>query len=423
MLVDVTEEHLGLWAEELVSLTEGLGDLFARPEPREVFADLVEGLLAGLGRVNGWTLSARAGHATPDRVQKFLNAASWSADVLRDRVRDYVIAGIGDPEATLVLDDTQVQKKGTHSVGVAHQHCGLTGDVRNCQVMVMLTCAASGGHTFVDRALYLPEPWTGDRDRCRAAGVPDEVGFATKPRLGLGMLERALAAGLPCAWVAADSGYGRDPGLRAWLHAGRLRYVLAVPVDLPLSGPPGKARQPKVHKAGDLLHYAVVRDRWERRSCGEGAKGRRFYDWTAFEVRVTGQEPAPGFAHRLLVRRSTEKKQLAGGRVDYEYAFFLVHAPTGTPVPEMISRAGVRWQIEEDNREAKQLVSLGGYQVRTWTAWHRHVTCAMLALAFLVVQRAHHPDPEPPAEKPGDLPGQAGAEGKAEAVTPAPRPR
>ena len=86
----------------------------------------------------------------------------------------------------------------------------------------------------------------------------------------------------------------------------------------PLSGPPGKTRQPKVDKAGDLLCYAVVRDRWERRSCGEGAKGQRFYDWTAFEVTVTGQQPAPGFAHWLLVRRSTEKKQLAGGRVDYE---------------------------------------------------------------------------------------------------------
>ncbi|MET9914352.1 hypothetical protein ABZZ74_47945, partial [Streptomyces sp. NPDC006476] len=160
--------------------------------------------------------------------------------------------------------------------------------------------------------------------------------------------------------------------------------MLAVPVDLLLSGPPGKARQPKVDKAGDLLHYAVVRDRWERRSCGEGAKGQRFYDWTAFEATVTGQELAPGFAHWLLVRRSTEKKLLAGGRIDYEYAFFLGHAPTGTPVPQMISRAGVRWQIEVDNREAKQPVGLGGYQVRTWTAWHRHVTCAMLALAFLV---------------------------------------
>ncbi len=168
-------------------------------------------------------------------------------------------------------------------------------------------------------------------------------------------------------------------------------------------------------------------DQGERRPCGEGSKGQRFYDWTAFEVRVTGQEPAPGFAHRLLIRRSTEKKQLAGGRIDYEYAYFLAHAPTATPVPEMISRAGVRWQIEEDNREGKQLVGLGGYQVRTWTAWHRHVTCAMLALAFLVVQRAQHPDPgpqtNPPADAPAEIPAQPGHTGKAQTVTPAPKAR
>jgi SRSO17 transposase len=306
---------------------------------------------------------------------------------------------------------------------VAHQHCGLTGDVRNCQVMVMLTYSAPGGHAFIDRALYLPEAWAGDRDRCRAAGVPDEVGFATKPQLAVGMLERALAAGTPFAWVAADAGYGRDPGLRAWLHARALRYVLAVPVDLPLAGPPGRQRQPRVDKAGDLLHYAVVRDRWERRSCGEGAKGQRFYDGTAFEVTVTGKDPAPGFVHRLLIRRSTEKKQLAGGRIDYEYGYLLVHAPTATPVPEMISRAGARWQIEEDNREGKQLVGLGGYQVRTWTAWHRHVTCAMLALAFLVVQRARHHDHQPPARTTDDLPDHADAEANALTVTPAAQAR
>ena len=122
MLVDVTEEHLTVWAEELAALTEGSGGLFARPEPREVFADLVDGLSAGLGRVNGWTLSARAGHATPDRVQKFLNAASWSADELRDRVREYALAGIGAPEATVVLDDTQVQGPPLPTTAAAATH-------------------------------------------------------------------------------------------------------------------------------------------------------------------------------------------------------------------------------------------------------------------------------------------------------------
>jgi SRSO17 transposase len=398
MLVDVTPEQVDVWAEELAELTGGLGHLFTRPEPREVFADLMEGLLSGLTRKNGWTLAERAGHATPHRIQKFLGEASWDTDELLSQLRTYVSEYLGDVAATLVLDDTQVQKKGTKSVGVKRQHCGVTGDVRNCQVMVMLTYAAPGGYTFIDRRLYLPRDWTEDRERCREAGVPAEVAFATKPRLATEMLQRALDDKVLFTWVAGDSGYGRDPDLRDFCHHQRLLYVLGVAVDLPLDGPPGKAdlRQPRIKCAGDLLHYATSRDQWERRSCGEGTKGRRYYDWTVFQVQVTGQEPAEGFEHHLLIRRSTEKKQLAGGRFDYEVAYFLVHAPIGTPAADMIAQAGVRWKIEEDNKDGKQLVGLDQYQVRKWTPWHRHVTCTMLAQAFLVVQRARHTDPEPP---------------------------
>ena len=390
MLTDVAPEHVEGWAEELASLTAGLGHLFARPEPREVFADLVEGLLSDLGRKNGWTMADRAGHATPHRIQKFLGEASWDADALLTEVQDYIAAELGDGQATLVLDDTQVIKKGTRSVGVAHQHCGVTGDVRNCQVMVMLTYAAEAGYTFYDRRLYLPAGWADDAERRQDAGVPEQVCFATKPQLGIAMLKNALARDLPFGWVAADADYGKDPALRAFLHDRALPYVLAVPVTLPLLGPAGKPRQPAVAQAGDLLHYATSRDGWERRSQGEGSKGQRYYDWTWFEVTLPGQEPADGFAHHLLIRRSTDKKRLAGGRIDYEYAYFLVHAPAGAPLAEAVRRAGVRWKIEENNETAKQVTGLGQYQVRRWTSWHRHVTCAMLALAFLTVQRARH---------------------------------
>ncbi|MGW1762180.1 IS701 family transposase [Streptomyces mirabilis] len=393
-------EHVEGWAEELAALTDGLGHLFARPEPREVFADLIEGLLSDLGRKNGWTMAGRAGHATPHRIQKFLGEASWSADGLLAEVQAYAARELGDPSATLVLDDTQVIKKGDKSVGVGHQHCGTTGDIRNCQVMVMLTYTAASGHTFYDRRLYVPESWTGDRERCRAAGVPDEVAFATKPQLGIAILRGAVAGRPPFSWVAADADYGKDSALRSWLHGQKIRYVLAVPLTLPVQGPPGKPYLPKVAAAGVLLHYATVREQWERRSQGEGSKGQRAYDWTWFEVTLPGQIPADGFAHQLLIRRSTEKKQLEGGRVDFEYAYFLVHAPAADPVTEAIVRAGVRWKIEENNELAKQITGLGQYQVRRWTSWHRHVTCAMLTLAFLTVQRARHPDPEP------DLPGQ-----------------
>jgi len=168
-----------------------------------------------------------------------------------------------------------------------------------------------------------------------------------------------------------------------------------VPVTLPVAGPPGKPYQPAVAQVGDLLHYATMRDQWERRSQGKGSKGQRYYDWAWFDVVLPGQEPADGFAHHLLIRRSTRKKQLAGGRVDFEYAYFLVHHRRDAALPEAVCRAGVRWKIEENNEQAKQITGLGQYQVRRWNSWHRHVTCAMLALAFLTVPRAQHPEQQP----------------------------
>jgi SRSO17 transposase len=239
------------------------------------------------------------------------------------------------------------------------------------------------------------------------------------------MLQRAVDGEVLFAWVAGDSGYGRDPDLRDFCHRQRLPYVLGVAVDLPLDGPPGKPDlgQPPIKRAADLLPYATRGDRWERRSCGEGAKGQRYYDWSVFAVTVTGQGAAEGFEHHLLIRRSTDKKQLAGGRFGYEVAYFLVHAPTGTPTADMIVQAGVRWKIEEDNEDGKQLVGLDQYQVRKWTPWHRHVTCAMLAQAFLVVQRSRHPDPKPPSADDAPPPAPRQALGKAQLAMQGTAPR
>lgn len=157
MMLGVTAEQIAEWDAELSALTGSLGFLFNRPEPRVVFAQFIEGLLAELPKKNGWTLSERAGHVTADRIQWLLNGSVWDADRLRDADRNYVITQLGEGDASLVIDDTQAQKKGTKSVGVAFQHCGLTGDVRNCQTMVMLTYATAAGHAFIDRRLSLPE--------------------------------------------------------------------------------------------------------------------------------------------------------------------------------------------------------------------------------------------------------------------------
>jgi SRSO17 transposase len=163
------------------------------------------GLLSRTERKNGWTIAEFAGDATPDGMQRLLNFYSWSADDVSDDLRDYVIAGFGDKAGVLVPDETGFLKKGTKSAGVQRQYSGTAGRVGNCQLGVFLAYAVpGGGRALIDRELYLPESWTSDRGRCREAGIGDEVEFAIKPELARTMIARAVEAGVPFSWVAAD---------------------------------------------------------------------------------------------------------------------------------------------------------------------------------------------------------------------------
>ncbi|GAA4230497.1 SRSO17 transposase [Streptosporangium album] len=246
----------------------------------------------------------------------------------------------------------------------------------------MLTYASSAGHAFVNRRLYLPRSWAGDGARRAVAGVPEQVVFATKPQQVIDMLTEEMAAGTPFRYFAADSGYGRDPGLRAFCHTRQIAYVMAVPVDLPVLKLRG-GTEPVGHVLDRLLAQANP-GRWERRSCGNGTKGVRAYDWTAVSATLAEQRPADGHAHTIVIRRSISDPA--------EVEFFLAHAPTGTPVTELIGVAGARWKIEENNETGKDLLGLTQYQVRKWDGWHRHVSTVMLALAFLAVSHAHLDD-------------------------------
>src|SRR5690348_2339992 len=146
------------------------------------------GMVSGLDRKNCWTIAEHCGNATPDGLQHLLSRAKWDADAVRDDLRDYVIDAFADPDATLILDETGDVKKGVHSVGVQRQYTGTAGRIENSQVAVFLTYATRRGHGFLDRRLYMPKSWIGDPDRCRAAGVPDRVQFATKPALATAMI-------------------------------------------------------------------------------------------------------------------------------------------------------------------------------------------------------------------------------------------
>ena len=215
------------WARGLDELAERIAPRFRRIEARHRARSYLSGLLAPLERKNGWHLAEAAGDASPDSVQDFLSRMRWDADAVRDDLRAYVVEHLGDVDAVMALE-TGFIKKGEHSVGVQRQYSGTAGRIENCQVGVFLGYASRHGHALLDRALYLPKTWAGDEERRRIAWVPEDVSFATKPKLGIKMLERALDAGVPCAWVTGDCIYGSDSTLRRFLERRRVGYVLAV---------------------------------------------------------------------------------------------------------------------------------------------------------------------------------------------------
>jgi len=211
------EKRLSGWKRELLRAHERIAGLFARSEARERSLAYLQGLLSHCERKNGWQLAEWMGEAAPYCVQHLLDRARWDADAARDQLRGYVLEELSSPDAVLIADETGFLKKGLHSVGVKRQYTGTAGRIENSQVGVFLCYASEKGAALVDRELYLPEEWAADDQRRRAAAVPEETAFATKPEPARRMIERALQAGAPCNWVAADEVYGNNSkGSAGW---------------------------------------------------------------------------------------------------------------------------------------------------------------------------------------------------------------
>ena len=194
-------------------------------------------------------MAEAAGDATPYGLQPAPYRAARDPEAVRDDRRDYVVAHRSDPQGVLVVDETGFLKKGDKSAGVQAQYSGAAGRIANAQVGVLLTYAGAWGHIFLDRALYLPTSWADDRCRCRAAGIPDDVARATRPALAQVMLERALEAGVPAAWVTADSVYGAVKYLRVWLEARPIGYALTVSGKDTVVGPNWRQRRSAAYLA------------------------------------------------------------------------------------------------------------------------------------------------------------------------------
>jgi len=368
------------WAEAFEAAFAYVAGRFARVEPRRQARAFLLGLLSDVDTRSCWQLAEQAGDRTPHRMQRLLGEAVWDADAVRDDVRRYVVDELGDPGAVLIIDDTGDVKAGIHTVGVQRQYTGTAGRIENSQVAVFLAYASCRGYTLIDREVYLPRCWADDPARRTAAGVPEQVRFATKITLARRMLARAAAAGVPASWATADEFYGGDRGLRRDLQARGMGYVLAVARNHRVTACAAIGPQ-----RADQLAASLTAQAWNRYSAGDGAKGPREYDWAW--VGITPPDDEQTGHHWLLVRRAL---------TDGELAFYRCWSPIPTGLPTLVRVAGTRWCVETCFKTSKNATGLDEHQVRRFDSWYRHTTLVMLAHAILTVIAAHERTRRPP---------------------------
>jgi SRSO17 transposase len=366
-----------------------LASCFTRVEPRRQARKYVTGLMGDVPRKNCWVLAEQAGDQTPDRMQRLLERAAWDAAEAVRGVRGFVVGHLGDPaEAVLVLDESGQEKAGERTAGVKRQYLGCAGRVANGINIVYASYAAPAGHAVVSARLYLPQDWAGDRRRRQAAGIPEDLTFATKPALAAQIVQQLLEEGRCPPWVTGDEVYGRDGRLRSFLEEHHTGYVLKIPCSFRVTLPSGQRMR------ADHAARLVPASAWQTASAGHGSKGERDYRWAWLAT-------ASARHHLLIRRRLTDPGDLA---------YVLCYAPAGRACPftTLVRTAGRRWPVEEDFRLGKTDFGLADSQVRRYTALTRHVALAMAAVAVCAVTaalaRSRTSMLARPPTSPGDLP-------------------
>jgi SRSO17 transposase len=400
---------------------------FQRAEDRESrFAKFVEGLVSVIGHADRarplWdycvglimpfgrkSVEPMAAVTAPERVAAqhqsllhFANQAPWSDEKVLAKVREMVVPALErhGPIEAWIIDDTGLPKKGRHSVGVGRQYCGQLGKQDNCQVAVSLSIANHHASLPVAYRLYLPEDWTADGERRRKTGVPEEIGFKTKPEIALEQLRWACEAGIARGVVLMDAGYGCNTNLRTGISALALCYVAGIlsQTSVWVSGtgplPPkkwsGRGRQPKLIRRDDK-HQPV--------SVKELALGLPKRTWRTIKWREGAAEWLSSRFARVRIRAAHHDYKLTDSRPE---EWLLIEWPKGEKEPtkywlstlpkEITFRALVdltklRWRIERDYQELKQEVGLGHYEGRGWRGFHHHATLCIAAYGFLVSER------------------------------------
>ena len=382
-------------------LMQGLG----HADRHAGLSDYCTGLMLPLSRKSVEPMAARVDplHASAKHqsLHHFVAKAQWSDQELLRRVAQWVVPVMDfSAGGWWIIDDTGFPKKGTHSVGVTRQYCGVLGKQDNCQVAVSVTLACEEGSLPVAWQLYLPHIWAEDKARRLKAGVPEDIAFATKPQIALQQIRELLAQEAPRHCVLADAGYGIDYAFRQGLSDLGLHYLVGI-TSAVVVWPPGVEPLPPKPYSGMGRPPVMPRRTAKRQPVNVKTLAQSLPD-SAFH-NISWRE---GTNERLTGRFAALRVRCAGGNVGkarlLPEQWLLIEWPTDQAEPEkyylstlpqttalndLVHAAHMRWRIERDYQDLKQDLGLGHYEGRGWRGFHHHATLSIAAYGFLMAQR------------------------------------
>lgn len=381
---------------ELTRYMKRFDDCFGRSDTRAYLPVYIQGQLSNLSEKSCEPMALAAG-VPPRNLQEFLSAYKWDESLARDRLRELVIADHAGPHSIAIVDETSDVKKGDKTPGVKRQWCGTVGKTENCIVTVHLAYAREDFHCLLDGDLYLPEDWAADRDRCRAAGIPDEVDYRPKWQIALDLYDRAVAGGLTFDWLACDEGYGGKPEYLRQLDAREQWFVAEVPTtftgwvhepkvtERPFRRDRGRGRKtprlvfgsPPAISAQNMLRYSPqLRDQpWVRYHVKDGQKGPLVWEVKHTRITIKDEHGLPARRLHLIVARNALDPS--------EVKFFVSNAPAETPVQTLLLVAFSRWRVERCFEDQKQEVGLDQWEGRRWLGLQRHLVLTAVSYLFL----------------------------------------
>jgi SRSO17 transposase len=359
----------------------------------------IAGLIGPGDRKSVQPMAARAGDASYDQLHHFVSSGVWDAAPLEAALLAEADRMVGRDDAWLIVDDTSLPKKGTHSVGVAPQYASTLGKTSNCQTLVSLTLASGEVPIMAGLRLFLPESWISDPARLDRAGVPqDRRDYRTKPEIALAEIDRVRVAGVRFGCVLADAGYGLSASFRQGLSERGLTWAVGIPYKqkvypadvemiFPVAGR-GRPRQRHIPDAVSIGAQAMLEQaKWQTVSWRRGTKGRLSARFSALRVRVA--DGTPQRIHDMGAQHLPgEEVWLVGEhRSTGERKYYLSNLPPDTTMKQLAGAIKARWICEQAHQQLKEELGLDHFEGRSWSGLHRHCLMSMIAFAFLQNQR------------------------------------